>query len=163
MMYVLAAAAFYMGLNLGWLGLHPVLMALGLSKLAGIFTWVLLFSFIAGAARQGAWYRTLLGATPAASYAMTLVPLALAVAYRLVVVPVAPALWPEDATLTFALITWVLGAVPFSVETLMIRFYGGAGADGRLVRLVPRLAPPYMAVGVVALTCLWFSLVMPNP
>jgi hypothetical protein len=163
MMYVLAIGAFFIDLSLGWLGLHPLLMALGLTKLAGVFTWVLLLVLAAGAARQGAWFRTLLGCTPAASYAVTVAPLVLAAAYRLAIVPVTPGLWPADATLMLALVTWGFGALPFMVETLMIRYYGGQKADRWLVQLAPRLTPPYIAMCIALLTCVWFSLVMPNP
>jgi hypothetical protein len=157
-MYVLANLGFYLGLNLGWLGLQPLLKALELDDLGPVFSWVLFFSILSGSMRQGAWCHSLLGASNLASYAMTAVALVAALVYRLVLVPLFGGLWPGNPTLTFAIVVFAFGAVIFSVETTMIRLNGSQEAERRLARLGSLLVPPYAACAATCLLLLWLAL-----
>jgi hypothetical protein len=157
-MYILTNLGFYLGLNLGWLGLLPLLRAIQLDELAQVFSWLLLFSILSGSMRQGAWASSLLGASKFASYGVTVVAGLAAAAYRMALVPLFGALWPANPTLTFAIVVFAFGGLIFSVETTMIRFNGGETAERRLARLGLLIVPPYMACAATSLLLLWFSL-----
>lgn len=159
-MYVLCNFAFFLGLNVSWLGLQPFLTALDLTQLSRVLSWVLLFSILSGAARQGAWCHTLLGASRHAPYTLTAVAALAACAYRLGLVPLLRGLWPAAATLTLCLIVFAFAALVFAVETMMIRLQGDSRAQTRLARIGPAVLPSYISAAVTALLLLWFSLVM---
>jgi hypothetical protein len=94
MLYLVANLGFYLSLSMSWLGLRPLLLSIGLSTLASVFTWILLFSLLAGALRLGAWCHTLLGVSSLASVAIPVISIAAAIAYGSVFARGPSALWP---------------------------------------------------------------------
>ena len=51
--FLLAIVGYYVALSIGWLGLRPLLLGLGLRSLADVFAWLLLAAVFAGAGRLG--------------------------------------------------------------------------------------------------------------
>ncbi|MCC7463616.1 MAG: hypothetical protein IT480_14280 [Gammaproteobacteria bacterium] len=159
-MYILCNLGFYLGLNVSWLGLEPLLRAIGLERFAHVLSWILLFSILSGAARQGAWCRTLLGVHTLAPYTIAGVAAAAAALYRLGLVPLVRPLWPADAPLTICVVVFIFAAVIFSIETTMIRLQADEHAHQVLARIGLAILPPYIAAVATALVLLWFSLVL---
>ena len=103
--FLLAIVGYYIALSIGWLGLRPLLLGLGLRSLADVFAWLLLAAVFAGAARLGVFLYRLTRVGGAACLAVPLVGFGAAAAYRLVAVRFVPSLWPaRDAPLRLALV-----------------------------------------------------------
>ncbi|HLG11083.1 MAG TPA: hypothetical protein VI876_04920 [Dehalococcoidia bacterium] len=160
-MYVLANLCFYLGLNMSWLGLRPLLQAIELHNLATVFSWLLLFSVMAGAMRQSAWLQCLFGASPIACVSIGLLPIIAVCFYWFGLVSLVPDLWPQNSTLTFAVFVFIVACPPFLVETNVIRFAGNERCITLLSRVGSRLMPAYQGVAVTAMLLLWLSLVVP--
>jgi hypothetical protein len=158
-MYVLANLCFYLGLNMSWMGLRPLLLAIELDNLAGVFSWLLLFSVVAGAVRQSAWLQGLFGADPLACMSIGLLPILAVCVYWFGLVSLAPSLWPENSTLSFAVLVFIVACPPFLLETNVIRFAADQRCAGLLSRVGSRLMPAYQCVAVTAMLLLWLSLV----
>jgi hypothetical protein len=159
-MYVLANLCFYLGLNMSWMGLRPLLQAIELYSLAGVFSWLLLFSVVAGAMRQSAWLQSLFGANPIACLSIGVLPVLAVCVYWFGLVSLMPDLWPRNSTLTFAVLVFVIACLPFLVETNVIRFASDQRCTRMLWRVGSMLMPAYQGIAITAMLLLWLSLVV---
>lgn len=159
MLFIICNLLFYMSLSVSWVGLRPLLLSIELSSLADVFTWVLLFSLLAGAIRLGAWLHTLLGIRFLQSVFIPVIPIVAVVIYAQALAPRFTLLWPEaNPVLTFAILVFAVGAIGGGVETAMITFYGNREAHHRIQRIGNMLIAPYVSAGIAAVTLLWFSI-----
>ncbi len=97
-MYILSTLGFYLGMSTGWLGLHPLLIAVNLQEVANVLVWILLAALFGGSSRLGAWLHTLLGVNLLATSLLPYIAFASAAFYKLVLVPRYPELWPTTHT-----------------------------------------------------------------
>lgn len=159
MLFIVCNLLFYMSLSVSWLGLRPLLLSIELSRLADVFTWILLFALLAGAVRLGAWLHTLLGVRFLPSVLIPVIPMVAVVIYGQALAPRFTFFWPEaNPVLTFAILVFTFGAIGGGAETAMISFYGNREAHHRLHRIGNILIAPYVSVGIAAVTLLWFSI-----
>lgn len=158
MLFVVSNLGFYLALSLSWLGLRPLLLSIGLSTLASVFTWVLLFSLLAGATRIGAWLHTLLGMRPLQSFSVPLLSMVAAIVYGFTFAPRYSALWPAaNPVLSLALLVFAVGALAFALETTMIILHSRPETHRRLRRIGTIFFVPYLSAGITAITLLWVS------
>lgn len=162
-MHILSTGCLGISVNMSWLGLYPLLLILGLDRLAGVLALLLLFALAAGAARSGAWLYSMMGATMASSLGVTVVGIPAALAYGLGLVPLLPALSPPDGVLALAVAVFLLCALAFVVETAMIRFHGTPRVEALLARAGPVVLGPYLACGWGMLGMVWAALVLATP
>ncbi|HXF64326.1 MAG TPA: hypothetical protein VNK95_22040 [Caldilineaceae bacterium] len=117
-MYILANTQYYIGISLAWLALRPLLMALGMETVAGIFSWLLLFVTVAGANRLAMYVTRLTHVRRPVALLIPVLGLCAPLLYRILAVPLWPALWPSsNAILVFALIVCAFGLIGFAVNT----------------------------------------------
>ena len=91
--------------------------------------------------------------------AIGLVPVLSVCFYWFGLVSLVPDLWPQNATLTFAVLVFIVACPPFLVETNAIRFASDVRYIHLLSRVGSRLMPAYQGVAVTAMMLLWLSLV----
>lgn len=161
--FLLGYACFFMGLALTWLGLRPVLVVIGLSNLADLFSWVLLLSVGAGAFEQSTWIQMNLANSKIAALVAPLGAALAAGAYRFVLVPLEPRFWPTGDTLAFVVVMFLLSAGAYTAGSLILKFHGDAVADRVIARIGRRWFPSYGACISCVLLLLWCALVMPDP
>src|SRR5262249_32299373 len=82
--YFLGNCGYYIGFAIAWYALRPFLTGIRLNFLADIFTWLLLFAGIAGAARLGFFLYLLNGHRGRACLALPLMGFVAAALYRFV-------------------------------------------------------------------------------
>jgi hypothetical protein len=159
MLYIICNLGFFNGLSVSWLGLRPLLLSIGLSALASVFTWILLFALFAGALRISAWLIVLLGVRSLPAAMISILPFVVAIGYGFTIVPRYRALWPPtNEVLLLAVMVFALGTVGFCFETGMIAIHGRPELHGRLRRIGDMLLAPYLSASVAALALLWFSI-----
>ena len=159
--FLLAIVGYYIALSIGWLGLRPLLLGLGLRSLADVFAWLLLAAVFAGAARLGVFLYRLTRVGGAACLAVPLVGFGAAAAYRLVAVRFVPSLWPaRDAPLRLALVVAGLGALGFAAETVILALHGDARLRRRLRGAGERVMLAYVQAVVTVVGLLWFAVAM---
>lgn len=159
-LYILATAAFYLGITTSWIGLYPLLLSIDLTTLAGVFMWLLLVAILAGGVRLVAWLYSLLDIRFVTAAIIPIVSFTGAAIYRLALVPRFPSLWPQNnPVLSFAILVFALAAVPLVGESVVIAFHG----DQRMYELFRRIGrtilPSYVALAITAVVFLWFSAV----
>jgi len=160
--WILCSIVFYSGVTMSWIGFRPMLISIDLARLANVFTWLLLFTIVAGCARLGGWLFSLVGTKSLAVILLVIVPVGAAVFYRLVLVRQLTWLWPPiEQTLTFAIIVFAVCSLAFGVETAMISFIGDKSVLARIRHLGPILLPSYIAMVETAVMLLWLSAVVP--
>ncbi|MGH2360678.1 MAG: hypothetical protein ACRDGM_09095 [bacterium] len=156
-LYMVCNLGFYLSLSMSWIGLHPLLLAVGLSTLADIFTWVLLFALLAGAIRVSVWAHVLLGVGFPAFLSIPIVPMLAAIVYGLTVRS-RLAFWPTtNPALLLAVLVFAVAAVGYGFETAMIIFYGRPEYHRRLRRIASMLIIPYLSAGITIIALLWFA------
>lgn len=159
MLFITCNLAFYISISVSWLGLRPLLLSIGLSSLASVFTWILLFTVLAGAIRLGAWLHTLLGLRLLASMLVTIFPIIAAIIYGLTLAPLSNILWPKtNPVLSLVVLVFAVGAIGGGVETSMITFYGQSKFHHILLRMGDKLIVPYISAAITAIALLWFSI-----
>lgn len=158
-LYLLSNLGFYLALSMSWLGLRPLLLSIGLSTLASVFTWILLFSLLAGALRIGAWLHTLLGVPGRASVAIPVVSILGAIAYGFLFAHRPSVLWPPtNPVLSIAVLIFAIGSVAFTFETLMITLHHKVKSHSRLRRVLELLITPYIGLSISAIALLWYAI-----
>jgi hypothetical protein len=156
--YLFANIGFFMGVNVTWLGLRPLVSSLGMPAVAVVITWLLAFTILAGASRSAAWLKELLGLS-GPSLTIPVVAIAMAAIYRLVAVPLVPALWPtHDAVLGLGVTAFIVAAASFGWETAMLGL-APRGPSRAVERWVRRAALVHVHLAVVAIALLWFAVV----
>lgn len=154
-LYLVSNLGFYLSLSMSWLGMRPLLLSVGLSTLARVSTWILLFSLLAGALRLEAWLHTLLGVKPLASVAIPVVSIAAAITYGSVCARGLSVLWPStNPVLSLAVVVFAIGSVGFAFETALISLHHKVEFHGRLRRTLDGLITPYRGL---AITLLWYA------
>jgi hypothetical protein len=160
-MFILVTSCFYGGVALSMLGLHPLLIYIELEDIAEIMAWLLLFSLFAGGNRLGAWMFALLGTRNRVSALASPQAIVAAGLYRLVLVPRFPELWPQkNPAVAFAVLVMMLAAIPFFLETTMLRYHGQPSSRRLLRRVGPSALPPFISGVLTAVVLVWMSLVM---
>lgn len=159
-MYILANTQYYIGISLAWLALRPLLVALGMETVAGIFSWLLLFVTVAGANRLAMYMARLTHVRRPVALLIPILGLSAPLLYRVLAVPLWPALWPStDAILVFALIVCTFGLIGFAINTANFLSYTERpiSTAGQLLR------EKLLLVHIQAVTCavalLWCAVV----
>lgn len=161
MLYIVCNLMFYLGLSMSWLRLRPLLISIDLFNLANVFTWLLLFTLLAGAIRLGAWLHTLLGVRLIASILVPVIPIIAAIVYGLTLAPQSTIFWPAaKPVLSIAILVFAIGSIAYGVETVMITFYGQHEFHHRLLRIGKRLLIPYLSAAITAIGLLWFAVAL---
>ncbi len=156
--FTLASIGYYLGLSAIWMGLRPLLLALDMTEVAGIFTWVLLFVAVSGAGRSAILIYRFSSFGRQIVLAVPLIALALTALYRLLLVPLFPALWPEGgAPLAMVLIMFVVGSSGFVASNLLIAGMSRAALNERVVRARELGLLAYAQVAACAVTLLWWA------
>jgi hypothetical protein len=157
--YIFGNCGFYIGIALSWFALRPFLLAINLDFLADIYTWIVLFAALVGAARHGLHLYLLTAHTALACISLPIVGFGVALLYRFVLVPYFPALWPqENASLLLSVMLFALMALMFTADTFVLAF----GPRHRLARWLinPKSGALliYVQVLIVAVGLLWASI-----
>jgi hypothetical protein len=158
--YLFANTGFFMGVNVTWMGLRPLLLSLGMPTVAAVITWLLAFAILSGASRSAAWLKALLG-LGRSPLTIPAVAVTLAVGYRLLSMTLIPGLWPTtDAVLALGVVVFLVAAASFGWETatLGIASLPGTGRAA-LVPWMRRAALVHVHFSIAALTLLWFAVV----
>src|SRR5262249_45634435 len=138
-----------------------LLVAIDLSVVADIFSWVLLFAVLAGASRVGSWTHTLLE-TP--KFVLSTVPVQALIAagcYRLVLVPHYAWLWPPThPTLSLTVMIFAVATVVLAIDSFMVASHGEARAHCLLHHIGRKILLAYITCAVTGLVLLWLSLVI---
>ena len=159
--FILVTATFYSGVALTMLGLHPLLIYIELEDIAGIMAWLLLFSLFAGGNRLGAWMYALLGTRNRVSALASPQAIVVAAVYRLVLVPRFPELWPQkNPAIAFSVLVMMIAAIPFFLETTMLRYHRDPSSRRLVRRLGPASLPPFISAALTAVALVWMSLVL---
>lgn len=109
---LLVIATYFLGLALGWLGLRPLLLMIGLVNLAGAFTWLLLATVLEGSVRIAVYTYRLTASNSRACVSLPLLGILLPTIYWLLANRLWPALWPEpDAAIKVAFVAIAVASV----------------------------------------------------
>jgi hypothetical protein len=156
--YLFANVGFFMGVNITWLGLRPLLLSLGMPTVAAVISWLLAFAILSGASRSAAWLKALLG-LDRSPLTIPAVAVTLAAGYRLLAVTLVPGLWPTtDAVLALGIVAFLVAAASFAWETATLGIPTRPGTGGAaLVPWLRRAALVHVHLAIVALTLLWFA------
>ncbi len=164
---ILGNVAFYVGIMISWLALRPLLLAVELRSLADIFIWLLLFAVLAGALRIGMLLYRLLGVPLRAYVAMPLLGVGAAFAYRTWLVRLVPDLWPlpidaardvaVQAVLLLAVLNFVVAAVAYIGQSVMLSLHGNARAERGVVAIGHRVMLGYTQMVATAVGLLWVA------
>lgn len=167
LIFVLGNVAFFVGILMALLALRPFLLAVGLDRLAEIFTWLLLFTVIAGILRIGLFVHRLLGVDARAHAAMPVIALAAAITYRYVLCQAFPGLWPAplaggraaalEAMLMLAVVTFASAAGAFVGQSLMLSVYGNARVERVIADVGHRVMLGYAQAVSTSITLLWVA------
>jgi hypothetical protein len=118
-----ANEGYYIGIGVSWLALRLLLLAIELPYVAGVFTWLLLFSVFAGAIRMGHFLFRLTLLDRLACLVAPLVAVAAAAIYRLGIAELLPgAMPPHHEPFLIAVIGFGAGAAGFSIHSVIIAF-----------------------------------------
>ena len=118
-----ANEGYFVGIGLSWLALRLLLLAIDLPYVAGVFTWLLLFSVFAGAVRMGHFLYRLTLLDRLACLAAPLVAVAGAGIYRLIIAELLPeTMPPHHEPFLIAVVGFAAGATGFSVHSMLISF-----------------------------------------
>jgi hypothetical protein len=160
-LFILVTSCFYGGVALSMLGLHPLLIYIELEDIAEIMAWLLLFSLFAGGNRLGAWMFALLGTRNRVSALASPQAILAAGSYRLLLAPRFPELWPQkNPAVVFSVLVMMLAAIPFFLETTMLRYHGQPSSHRLLRRVGPTALPPFISAVLTAVALVWMSLVL---
>jgi hypothetical protein len=163
-MYIFSTLGFYLGLSTGWLGLHPLLMAINLQEVANVLIWILLAALFGGSSRLGAWLHTLLGVNLLTTSLLSFIAFAAAALYKLVLVPRYPELWPTTHTaLSLTALVFAVGFPIFALDTLMIARHGNQKAYIALQWVGSKILPSYIACASTSVFLLWFAVIAQHP
>lgn len=154
----LAMLGYGVGVSIAWLTLRPLLVALELTELAEVFTWVLLATTLGACTR---WVLFLYRLFETQRFAATLMPflaLAASATYFLVLARAIPALWPAaNAPLTIALFLFGLVLVGFAAQSALLSGAGSPSFDAMLMRHGHRMALALYAAASGGLFLLWLA------
>ncbi len=155
--YLLAVMSYALGLSVAWFALRPLLLALGLTEVAGVFVWVLLVSLV------GATLRVAMNLSRQAGYsfvtitALIALGIGLPIAYRAVANAI-PGLWPPgNASFIFTLLAFAIGAIGFMTETLLHGTYRRSPLAMAVFGHDHRIILAYGAATVATVTFLWLA------
>ena len=159
-LYILATVAFFLGITMSWIALHPLLLSIELTDLAGVFAWLLLVAILVAGVRIAAFLYALLDIRLLPAAIIPIVSYAGVAIYRLVLVPRFPSLWPQDnAVLSFAILVFALAGMAIGVESFVISFHGDQRLHDLFRRFGSTILPPYAALALAAVVFLWLSTV----
>ena len=167
LLFVLGNITFFVGILMTILALRPLLLAVGLLALADIFTWLLLFTVIAGVLRIGLFVHVLLEVAGRAYAAMPIIAIAAAVAYRYAICALVPSLWPAaldagrsaalEAMLMVTVVCFVSAAGAFVAQSLLLSLYGDAAVERLILRFGHRVMLGYAQLVSTSIALLWVA------
>jgi hypothetical protein len=157
--YILGNCGYYIGLTLSWFALRPFLLAIGLDFLADIYTWILLFAALMGAARHGLHLYLLTAHTVLACISLPIVGMGVGLLYRFALVPHFPALWPqENASLLLSVILFAMVGLMFTADTFVLALGPRHPIARWLINPKSGALLVYVQVVIVAVSLLWASI-----
>ena len=81
--------------------------------------------------------------------------------YRLLLVPRFPELWPQkNPAIAFSVLVMMIAAIPFFLETTMLRYHRDPASRRIVRRLGPSALPPFISAALTAVALVWMSLVL---
>lgn len=157
--YIFGNCGYYIGIALSWFALRPFLLAINLDFLADIYTWIVLFAVLVGAARLGLHFYLLTAHTALACISLPIVGFGVALVYRFVLVPFFPVLWPqENESLLLSVMLFALMALMFTADTFVLALEPKHRLAKWLINPKSGALLAYVQVIIVAVALLWTSI-----
>ena len=157
--YLLANVSFYLGLCLSWLGLPLLLSAIRLDFLADIFIWLVLFAILGGAMRiSSSGLNVFARMELLPSVGLPLICFLAACLYFLVAKQQLDSLLPAaHQPALFAVICFVVAALGFSLQSILVGSLREQEATGLLERLGRLVVIVFVGAGFTAVSLLWLA------
>lgn len=157
--FLFANCGFYLGVATSWLALRPLLQALGMDRLADVFSWLLLIPAFMGALRMALFARQTFSVRPASVLVLPLVAPGASLLYALVAAGQA-GWWPvEEPRFTFAAVALVFGAVGLGGQAVLLGLYSNGSGLAWIDRVGHRLALVYVHCVAFTVMSLWYAVV----
>ena len=155
--YQIAVLGYALGISVAWLALRPLLLALGLTRAADLFTWVLFVAVVGSAARTSMALRRSQGMARSTRVILLVLSIGAPLAYRAASLRLSPALWPiENAAFDFTIGAFALGAIAFGLQTFLVSEY-----DQPIVirwrRVSHRVLLGLASATIVMITLMWLG------
>jgi hypothetical protein len=156
--HVTAASSFYLGVGMSWLGLKLLLLALELDTAAGILTWMLLITILAGGLRIAANLYRHTDASGAVCILVVILAVTGAAFYKLALVAVWDDLWPEaNEALWLATVAFGTAVAGYIYQTLVLAAYGEPRFEPGFSRLCQPLLTLYSMNVIQIVALVWFA------
>jgi hypothetical protein len=155
--YLLAVMSYALGLSVAWFALRPLLLALDLTEVAGVFVWVLFVSVVGATLRVAMNLSRHAGYSSASVATLVVLGIGLPIAYRALASAVT-GLWPpSDASFIFTLLAFGIGTFGFMAETFLHGTYRRSPLARAAFDRGHRIILAYGAATVATATFLWLA------
>jgi hypothetical protein len=155
--YQIAVLGYALGISVAWLALRPLLLAIGLTRAADLFTVLLFVAVVGSGARTSMALRRSQGMGRSTRAILLVLAIGAPLAYRAATLTFAPTLWPgENGAFYFTIGAFILGAMAFGLQTFLVSEYDQPIVE-RWRSVSHRVLLGLASATIVVITLMWLG------